>query len=172
MRQRRTGFTDGTALFAVCISEKSVAEQLSRDSSAKIHDNMAKIITKYDSITEKIIGCAMKIHNYLGNGFQEVIYQRCMAIEFDQAELNYLREAEIPIIYNGVDVGTRRVDFLVESAVLVELKAISMIDKTHYNQMLNYLRAYRLEIGLLINFGEDSLKFKRFLKNKPSESRN
>jgi GxxExxY protein len=112
---------------------------------------------KDPEITEKIIGCAMRVHGALGNGFQEVIYQRCMAIEFDDAGLDYKREMETPIYYKEKEVGTRRVDFLVGNGILVELKAISELNNTHYAQMINYLEAYKLEIGLLINFGEKSL---------------
>ena len=121
---------------------------------------------KYSDITEKIIGCAMRVHSYLGNGFQEVIYQRCLAIEFGKMELNYEREIEVPIFYHDYEVGTRRADFVVESKILVELKAITVLEEVHWAQILNYLRVYKLEVGLLINFGEKSLKFKRFVLSK------
>jgi GxxExxY protein len=123
---------------------------------------------KDPEITEKIIGCAMRVHGALGNGFQEVVYQRCMAIEFDETGLDYKREMEMPIYYKEKEVGTRRVDFLMGNGILVELKAISELNDTHYAQMINYLEAYKLEIGLLINFGEKSLKFKRFIKSVKS----
>ena len=116
---------------------------------------------KYSELTGKIIGCAMKVHGVLGNGFQEVIYQRCMAIEMQNQGLAFARELEMTIYYQGIDVGTRRVDFLVEDKVMVELKAISQLDDTHLAQALNYLEAYKLETGLLINFGAKSLEFKR-----------
>ncbi|MBC8484518.1 MAG: GxxExxY protein [Ignavibacteria bacterium] len=116
---------------------------------------------KYSDITEKIIGCSMRIHSFLGNGFPEVIYQRCLKIEFEKSALKFEREIEMPIYYDGISVGKRRVDFLVEDKILVELKAISELNDNHYSQILNYLKAYNLEIGLLINFGEKSLKFKR-----------
>ena len=119
---------------------------------------------KHSDITEKIIGCAMMVHKTLGNGFQEVIYQRCLGIEFDHIGLAAEREAEIPIYYRGKEVGTRRVDFLVEDVVMVELKAISELNDSHKAQMINYLEAFKLEVGLLINFGEDDLKWKRFIK--------
>jgi GxxExxY protein len=102
----------------------------------------------------------------LGNGFQEVIYQRSLAVEMEQAGLCFGREIEMPIFYKGVEVGSRRVDFLVEETVLVELKAIPELTPTNFAQIINYLEAYRLEVGLLINFGETSLKHKRFLKNQ------
>ncbi len=121
---------------------------------------------KYEELTKKIIGCAMQVHSTLGNGFQEVIYQRCLAIEMTDAGLNYHRELEMPIHYKGHDVGTRRVDFLVEEKVMVELKAIIKLEDVHLAQALNYLEAYNLEIGLLINFGARSLEFKRLLNKK------
>ena len=127
---------------------------------------------KYEHITEKIIGCAMKIHSTLGNGFQEVVYQRCMEIEMGRQGLSYSREFEMPIFYDGIEVGTRRVDFLVENKISVELKALTKLEDVHLAQALNYLEAYNLEIGLLINFGSKSLEFKRLhnKKYKVSES--
>lgn len=120
---------------------------------------------KYSDVTHKIIGCAMQVHSYLGNGFQEVIYQRALAIEFGKAGLEYQREVEMPIYYKDIlePIGLRRVDFLVEDTVLVELKAITHIEDVHMAQILNYLRAYKIEIGLLVNFGEKSLNFKRLI---------
>jgi GxxExxY protein len=117
-----------------------------------------------DELTYKIIGCAMKVYNTLGNGFQEVIYPRCLAIEMDKQGLNYAREQEIPIYYEDIEVGTRRVDFLVEKNVMVELKALTKLEDVHLAQGLNYLTAYNLDKGLLINFGGRSLEFKRLFK--------
>ena len=119
---------------------------------------------KYQAITERVIGCAMEVHRTLGSGFQEVIYQRSLAVEMEKAGLIFGREVEMPLFYKGVDVGSRRVDFLVADAVLVELKALHEITPTHHAQIINYLEAYQLEVGLLINFGERSLHFKRFIK--------
>ena len=127
---------------------------------------MIKKDYKYSDITSKIIGCAMKVHNTLGNGFQEVIYQRCLAIEMKKQGLGFSRELEIPIFYDGIEVGSRRVDFLVEDKIMVELKAINLLDKIHIAQGLNYLEAYNLEIGLLINFGATKLEFKRLINEK------
>ena len=123
--------------------------------------------TRFNKITETVIGCAMQAHRLMGTGFQEVIYQRSLAVELEQAGLNFGREIEMPLFYKDVEVGSRRVDFLVEEVVLVELKALHELTPTHHAQIINYLEAYRLEVGLLINFGEPSLKFKRFLKNQP-----
>ena len=120
-----------------------------------------------DPITFKIIGCAMKVHNTLGNGFQEVIYQRALEIEFKNNNLEYARELEMPIYYDEVEIGTRRVDFLVEKNILVELKALSKIEPVHLAQGLNYLVSYKLTLGLLINFGCIKLEYKRLrLPNK------
>jgi len=117
-----------------------------------------------DELTYKIIGCAMRVHNTLGNGFQEVIYQRCLAIELDKLSINYEREKEMPIFYEGIEVGTRRADFIVEEKVMIELKAIIQLEDVHLAQGLNYLTAYNLEKGLLINFGSTSLQIKRLFK--------
>lgn len=123
---------------------------------------MNKIID--DELTYKIIGCAMKVHNTLGNGFQEVIYQRCLAIELEKAGLEFLREQEMPIYYEEIQVGTRRADFIVAGEVMVELKALIKLEDDHLAQSLNYLTAYQIEKGLLINFGSTSLEVKRLFR--------
>jgi GxxExxY protein len=117
-----------------------------------------------DPLTHAIIGCAMKVHSALGNGFQEIIYQRALAIEMEKQGLDFSREQEMPIFYDGIDIGTRRVDFLLENRVLVELKALVKLEDVHLAQALNYLEAFRLPTGLLINFGARSLEFKRLRK--------
>lgn len=116
---------------------------------------------KDEALTHKIIGCAMKVHRTLGNGFQEVIYQRALAIEMAKQGLSFQREMEMPIYYEGVDIGTRRVDFFVEDSIMVELKALIKLEEVHLAQAMNYCQAYNLPIGLLINFGGKSLEFKR-----------
>ncbi len=126
---------------------------------------MIKEKYKYSELTSKIIGCAITVHKTLGNGFQEVIYQRALEIEMRLAGINFTREHEMPIYYRQQQIGTRRVDFLVEGIVSVELKALINLDNSHLAQAINYLEAYNLEVGLLINFGEPSLNFKR-LGNK------
>ena len=117
-----------------------------------------------DKLTYKIIGCAMKVHNTLGNGFQEVIYQRCLAIELERNNIEFLREQELPIFYEGIHVGTRRADFIVAGEVMVESKAIIKLEDVHLAQALNYLTAYQIEKGLLINFGSTSLEVKRLFR--------
>lgn len=133
---------------------------------------------KHEEVTRKIIGCAMKVHSTLGNGFQEVIYQRALAIEMRKQGLDFQREMEMSIFYDGIDIGTRRVDFFVESDIMVELKAVIKMEDVHLAQAMNYCQAYGLPIGLLINFGAKSLEFKRvynvnhpdnkdYIKNNP-----
>jgi GxxExxY protein len=119
-----------------------------------------------EEVTYKINGCAMKVHNTLGNGFQEVIYQRCLAIELERVGLTFAREQELSIFYEGLHVGTRRADFVVEGKVIVELKALVNLEDVHLAQAKNYVVAYDLPIGLLINFGATSLQFKKVFNKK------
>ena len=121
---------------------------------------------KYKEMTHKIIGAAMQVHSLLGNGFQEVIYQRAMEIEMPLYGLNFNREFEMPIWYREQQIGTRRVDFLVEDVVSVELKALTKLEDVHLAQAINYLEAYNIEVGLLLNFGSNSLEFKRLINSK------
>lgn len=111
---------------------------------------------KYSEITKKIIGCAMQVHSFLGNGFQEVIYQRALSLELCQVGLEHKREVDQPIYYKEFDepIGTRRADFVVENKVLVEIKATGLLEEVHKAQILNYLKVYHFEVGLLLNFGE------------------
>jgi len=124
-----------------------------------------------DEITYKINGCAMKVHNTLGKGFQEVIYQRCLAIELERAGLHYGREVEQTIFYEGIEVGTRRADFVVENKVIVELKALINLEDVHLAQAKNYVVSYDFPIGLLINFGATSLQFKKIFNKKYQEQK-
>jgi GxxExxY protein len=121
---------------------------------------------KYSKLTGKIIGCAMEVHKILGNGFQEVIYQRALAKEMGIQNLSFNREHEMPIFYKGEQLGTRRVDFFVDETISVEIKAIIKLEDVHLTQAINYLEAYNLEIGLLINFGAKSLEFRRLINSK------
>jgi GxxExxY protein len=124
-----------------------------------------------DEITYKINGCAMKVHNTLGNGFQEVIYQRCLSIEMQNAGLRFAREREQLIYYDGVEVGTRRADFIVEENVIVEIKALVRLEDVHLAQAKNYLVAYNFPIGLLINFGSKRLQFHKIFNSKTCTAR-
>ena len=132
-----------------------------------------KYLTKeqQDKITHSIIGCAMEVHNILGNGFQEVVYQRALSIEMNLRNIEYQREFEMPLSYKGFDIGSRRVDFLVMKEISIEIKAIINLEDVHLAQAMNYLEAYNLQTGLLINFGAKSLQFKR-LFNKSWKSKN
>lgn len=120
----------------------------------------------YKEITEKIIGAAMKVHAALGNGFQEVIYQRALEIEMHDAALKFDREFTMPVYYKGKQIGERRADFFVENKIMVELKAIIQLENVHLAQAKNYLEAYNMQVGLLINFGSMSLQFKRLQNQK------
>ena len=119
----------------------------------------------HEDLTRRIIGCAMEVHKRLGNGFQEIIYQRALQVEMNFVGLNFEREMEMSIFYRDSEIGTRRVDFFVEGKIMVELKAIIKLEDVHLAQAMNYLEAYKMEIGLLINFGAKSLEFKRVHNN-------
>lgn len=120
----------------------------------------------HKDLTHKIIGCSMEVHKFLGNGFQEVIYQRALAYEMQLQGISFNREFEMPVNYKDIQVGTRRVDFLIENEIMVEIKAVILLEDVHLAQAMNYLEAYHLPIGLLINFGSKSLDFKRVHNNK------
>lgn len=130
---------------------------------------MIKPEYKYSELTGKIIGGAMEVHNALGNGFQEVIYQRALGYEMELQRIEFAREFEMPVLYKEKQVGTRRADFLVENKISVELKALVNLEPVHLAQAINYLEAYNLEVGLLINFGNTKLEFHR-LQNKKYKS--
>lgn len=121
---------------------------------------------QFGDCTSKIIGCAMRVHATLGNGFQEVIYQRALEIELASEGLKFIREMEMPVHYKGEQIGARRVDFFVEGEVMVELKALIELEGVHLAQAINYLEAYNIKTGLLINFGNQSLQFKRLMNKK------
>jgi len=121
---------------------------------------------KYSDITEKIIKACMVVHNTLGNGFQEVIYQRALSIEFSEMQISFQRELCMPIFYRNQQIGERRVDFLVVGKISVEIKALTKLENVHLAQAMNYLEAYNLEVGMLINFGASSLEWKRLFNKK------
>ena len=137
------------------------------------YDSLNIVIKKeypLSELTGKIIGCAMEVHKFLGNGFQEVIYQRALAIEMGLQGLSFSREHEMSIHYKGEDIGKRRVDFFIEGQVMLEIKALVQLEDVHLAQAINYLEAYGLDIGLLINFGNRSLQFKRVMKPNKNHS--
>ncbi len=127
---------------------------------------MIKEEYKYSALTSKIIGCAIEVHTIIGNGFQEVVYQRALEEEFLLQNVPFLREQEISILYKNKLIGTRRVDFLVNQVICVELKSVIQLEAVHLAQAINYLEAYHLEVGLLINFGARKLEFKRVVNTK------
>lgn len=124
------------------------------------------IKTKYykSEVTSKIIKCAQKVHRFLGNGFQELIYQRALEIEFNKQGLIFEREMAMKIFYEEHDIGSRRVDFLVDDDIMIELKALTSLEDVHVAQLINYIEAYKVKLGLLINFGSRSLEVKRYVK--------
>lgn len=121
---------------------------------------------KYSELTGKVIGCAMEVHKTLGCGFQELIYQRALAIELQHHSVSYAREVEIPLFYRERPIGTRRVDFMINDFLLVELKAVAKLEDAHLAQAINYLEAFKLEVCLLINFGAPSMEFRRLENRK------
>ncbi len=121
---------------------------------------------KYSDITEKVIGCAMKVHSHFGSGFPETVYKKSLMIELERSGLQFQSEVEKDIYYQGAFIGKRRLDLMIEGIVLIELKATKEVDKSCYNQIINYLKVFDLEVGLLLNFGGESLHFKRFMKSK------
>lgn len=125
---------------------------------------------KYKAITEKIIGAAMKVHSTLGNGFQEVIYERALALQMQADNISLIRECNMPVLFLEQQIGERRVDFFVEDKICVEIKAIINLESVHFAQSRNYLEAFNMEIGLLINFGAISLQFKRLTNPKHNSS--
>jgi GxxExxY protein len=124
------------------------------------------MLYNYSDITQLIIGAAMRVHSELGNGFQEVIYQRAFAIEFRDSEIEFERELNMPVYYKGYKIGERRVDFFVRKKIMVDIKAIINLEKVHLAQAINYLEAYNMEVGLLINFGAESLQVRRLVNKK------
>ena len=131
---------------------------------------MKEIEYRFSDITDNVIGGAMAVHTALGNGFPEVVYQRSLTIEMRDRGLAFGREVEIPLHYKGEEVGSRRADFLVEGKVLVELKAVSILEDVHVAQVLNYLTAYQLEVALLLNFGARKLEYRRLVKQQKDKS--
>jgi GxxExxY protein len=123
----------------------------------------------YSDITEKIIGCAMKVHSYFGLGFPEIIYKRGLMLEFDKVGLRYNNEVEKDIWYHNQLIGKRRLDLIVEEKVLIELKAVAEVDDKTFNQITNYLNVFDIEVGLLLNFGMKSLQFKRFANTRKNQ---
>ena len=139
---------------------------IKNNNDKQIDNRLVKSEFKYSDITSKILASCFEVHKILGNGFQELIYQRALAEEMFLNNLSFHREFEMPIFYKEKHIGTRRVDFLIEDVISVEIKAITKLEDVHLSQALNYLEAYNLEIGMLINFGSKSLEYKRLINPK------
>jgi len=122
--------------------------------------------TKHWDVTQKIIACSINVHNSIGCGFQEIIYHNALAIEFTHQHIRHRDEVDIPIFYRRIQVGTRRVDFIVDNLVMIEIKACTALLDVHFAQAINYLEASQFEIGLLINFGSEKLQIKRLYNDK------
>ena len=125
----------------------------------------------HEELTHKIIGCAMEVHREMGSGFQEVIYQRSLAIEMRLQKLDFIRELSMTVSYKSEEVGTRRVDFFVADTIMVEIKAVAQLNDDHLAQAINYCEAYNLSVGLLLNFGARSLQFKRVYNLKHPDNK-
>lgn len=133
-------------------------------------DKTFKKKEEINDLTHRVIGSAMEVHNQLGNGFQEVVYQRALSIELNLNNMAHERELEMPLLYKDYNVGTRRVDFFVEDCLMVEIKAIEQLEGVHKAQAINYCEAYNIADGLLINFGAQSLQFHRVYNKKIKKS--
>ena len=136
-----------------------------RGSDWGLEDFMMNQDLKYSDLTGKIIGSAMKVHRELGPGFPEIVYKKSLIIEIQKLDLPVAAEQEKEIYYQGISVGKRRLDLIIDNKILIELKAVTEIDKACYNQILNYLKVFKIEIGLILNFGAASLQFKRFINS-------
>jgi GxxExxY protein len=123
----------------------------------------------YNETTQKIIGCAMKVHGKMKNGYVEAVYQKCLAIELKKAGMNFQQEVVVPIYYDEMVVGRRRVDFIVDGTIVLEIKEVTTLENSHLAQALNYLETHHLRVGLLINFGAKSLQFKRLVNGQTNQ---
>ena len=131
----------------------------------KVFKPNKKIIEKYsfDKLSETIIGAAIKVHKELGPGFLESIYEEALKIEFSETNLNYECQKEIKIGYHGKEVGTHRLDLIIEEKIIVELKAVKELTDVHFAQLISYLKATNLKVGLLLNFAKPTLEIKRVM---------
>ena len=120
----------------------------------------------YSGLTREIIGAAMEVHSTLGPGFLENVYEEALAVEFDLRNIKFERQKNIDVFYKNVKIKNYVCDLMVENKVLIELKALNNLTTNEHAQTLNYLKATGFKVGLLFNFGEKSLKHKRFIKEK------
>jgi len=131
---------------------------------------MGKVQTPYDELTYKILGLAMAVHNDLGPGFSEEIYQRAMALGMTDDGVLYDREFPIELTFRGQKVGKFELDFVAGRQIILELKAVTALAAVHQQQIIAYLAASGLPIGLLINFGATRLEYKRIFPPKAIQS--
>jgi len=118
----------------------------------------------YKDETYKIIGACMEVHRELGKGFTEIVYADALSVEFNRVEINYLKEVRFDICYKGVLLPHfYKADFVIDDKIILEIKAIEDLTSSHIKQTLNYLAASKLKLGLLVNFGKDSLQYKRIV---------
>ncbi|MGH9634325.1 MAG: GxxExxY protein [Candidatus Angelobacter sp.] len=130
-----------------------VADQMQRE----------KPLLLYSELTEQILGVYYDVYNEIGHGFLESVYANCMAIALTEARLDVQRELPIPVWFRTQQVGQFRADLLVNQRVLLELKAVQALDRSHEAQILNYLRATELEVGLILDFGGTKPQFRRLV---------
>jgi GxxExxY protein len=117
----------------------------------------------HSDLTEKILGVYYDVYNEIGHGFLESVYNNCMFLALTKTGMSVRREVPVPVYFRGQDVGQFKADLVVEGSVLIELKAVQNLDRTHEAQVMNYLRATELEVGLLLNFGSPKPQFRRIV---------
>ena len=117
----------------------------------------------HSELTEKILGVYYDVYNEIGHGFLESVYNNCMFFALTKAGMSVRREGPVPVYFRGQDVGQFKADLVVDNSVLIELKAVQNLDRTHEAQAMNYLRATELEVGLLLNFGSPKPQFRRIV---------
>lgn len=129
-------------------------------------------MTKINDLTHKILACAMKVYNTLGNGFEDAVYQRALVIEMEFQGLSFEREKEMSIYYHDIEIGTHKVDFLIDKKLILDVKVVNELLPVHINQAVNYCEAYNIDDGLLVNFGKTSFEFKRVYKKNHINQKN
>lgn len=131
----------------------------------KIKDNTDKKLLALNKLSEQIIGIAFKIHNYLGPGFIEKIYEKAFVYELNKAGIGFVNQAVIKVNYEGLELGRQRVDFIIRDSIIVDLKCVSEILELHKAQILSYLKTSNKRLGLILNFGKKRVEIKRLLNS-------
>lgn len=120
-----------------------------------------------NALTYQIIGAAMEVHNKLGKGFSENVYKDCLCIEFENNKVHFEKEKKFDIFYKGIKIPHHYfADFIIDDKVVLEIKSHSLLIEDHTKQIINYLAVSKCKVGLIINFGENSLKYKRVILTK------